>query len=325
MDGRAEEEEEEAAAEEEGVGEKATAWMETQVDFHRVQSRTYSDHSSSDDEENDDDFDGEQQRKHKERAGNNTNANNNDDNEGGDGEESEYYEPRDSMSQLSGSERHLAEVLDRQLSALGQSCADENSLDPEDLKAPSVQTDPTNPNNDTLNSDLEEGSNGGGTPRGIEAELKDPQVYVEKDLDTGAEYLVGEEAANALLHKEKNDGRSEEKEKCTDSDRFNDWDGHVCGGDGEKRCYRSGVAILNEVERRERMSMKKKGSKETKTIKGETIGVRRRKERAVRRTLDSKKTTTTKPRNPGRWLKKRSTEAWNKTKEVRAKLQRRKS
>ena len=85
------------------------------------------------DEENDDDFDGEQQRKHKARAGNNTNANNNDDNERGDGEESEYYEPRDSVSQLSGSERHLAEVLDRQLSALGQSCADENSLDPEDL------------------------------------------------------------------------------------------------------------------------------------------------------------------------------------------------
>ena len=86
---------------------------------------------------------------------------------------------------------------------MGQSCADENSLDPEDLKAPSVQTDPTNPNNDILNSDMEEGASGGGTPRGIEAELRDPTKFTLKNLDTGAEYLVGEEAANALLHKKK--------------------------------------------------------------------------------------------------------------------------
>ncbi len=316
MDGRAEEEEEAAAAEEEGVGEKATAWMETRSIF-TGSNHTYSDHSSSDDEENDDDFDGEQQRKHKERAGNNTNANNNDDNEGGDGEESEYYEPRDSMSQLSGSERHLAEVLDRQLSALGQSCADENSLDPEDLKAPSVQTDPTNPNNDTLNSDLEEGSNGGGTPRGIEAELKDPTKFTLKNLDTGAEYLVGEEAANALLHKEKNDGRSEEKENApTVTDLTTGTVMSVV--EMERNVAIEAVSpILNEVERRERMSMKEEGEQGDEDDKrGDNRSSKKKGTSSATDIGDSKKTTTTKPRNPGRWLKKRSTEAWNKTKEV---------
>ena len=180
--------------EEDNNSEEKTASNTTETrSIFTGSNHTYSDHSSSDEDE---DF----ASVGDECAARNTSAENNKEY---DGEESDYYEPRDSLSQFSGSDRHLAEVLDRQLSAMGQSCADENSLDPEDLKAPSVQTDPTNPNNDILNSDMDESVSGGGTPRGIEAELRDPTKFTLKNLDTGAEYLVGEEAANALLHKKK--------------------------------------------------------------------------------------------------------------------------
>jgi len=297
--------------------EKATAstgGTETRSIFSGS-NHTYSDHSSSDEEEDDFASVGDY------CAGGGTNQNqnksaNNDNSREYDGEESEYYEPRDSLSQFSGSDRHLAEVLDRQLSALGQSCADENSLDPEDLKAPSVQTDPTNPNNDILNSDMEEGASGGGTPRGIEAELRDPTKFTLKNLDTGAEYLVGEEAANALLHKKKKaesggGGRkSEDRENVpTVTDLTTGTVMSVVEMERNVAIEAVTSPILNEVERRERLSMKEgDGDDDSKTKQKPTTST-------TTKDLGDKKTTA-KPRNPGRWLKKRSTEAWNKTKEV---------
>ena len=297
--------------EEDNNSEEKTASNTTETrSIFTGSNHTYSDHSSSDEDE---DFAsvGDECA-----ARNITSAENNKE---FDGEESDYYEPRDSLSQFSGSDRHLAEVLDRQLSAMGQSCADENSLDPEDLKAPSVQTDPTNPNNDILNSDMDESVSGGGTPRGIEAELRDPTKFTLKNLDTGAEYLVGEEAANALLHKKKKEKsgggerRSEDRENApTVTDLTTGTVMSVVEMERNVAIEAVTSPILNEVERRERLSMKEEGGEQSEDD-GKT-----KKKGTSSTTADvvGDKKSTTKPRNPGRWLKKRSTEAWNKTKEV---------
>jgi len=237
-------------------------------------------------------------------------------------DDSEYYEPRDSLSQFSGSDnRHLVEVLDRQLSNRGPSCADENSLDPEDLKAPSVQTDPTNPNNDINASDYMEENSGGETPRGLAAELRDPTKFTLKNLDTGAEYLVGEEAANALLHKKKrnNGDKKNSENEPTVTDLMT---GTVMSVVEMERnvaieAIESRSPILNEVERRERLSLQESKDDDGKTTATKKNNNNNNNKNNNKDDEDSNKDKKrSKPRNPGRWLKKRSTEAWQKTKEA---------
>ena len=91
---------------------------------------------------------------------------------------------------------------------------------------PSVQTDPTNPNNDILNSDMDESVRRRDAERDRSRVARSHEVYA-KEFRHRSEYLVGEEAERFVAQEEERKKRRRQEEerrqgKCINSDRLND-------------------------------------------------------------------------------------------------------